>query len=144
MQLENGVGMVRQLLDAWRAMRVRLPTALPGPRHLTLACGTLIHPVLASIVEQLNTIHNFRVDLCPIENQLFGEEVTVSGLIAGEDLIGRLQHRARSDMLVLPRAMFDRAGTVTLDDVPVDAIARRLQTRLHIAEGIGDLERLIV
>ncbi|HWE64245.1 MAG TPA: DUF512 domain-containing protein [Chloroflexota bacterium] len=142
-QFENGVGMVRALLDTWRALQRRLPTTLPSPRHLTLACGTLIYPVLASLVEQLQTIHNLRVDLYPIENQLFGKDVTVSGLIAGEDLIERLQHEALGDMLIVPRVMFDRSCSVTLDDVPVHAIAQRLQTRLHIADGIGDLERLI-
>jgi putative radical SAM enzyme (TIGR03279 family) len=142
-QLENGVGMVRMLLDTWRALKRRLPRRLAAPVHLSMACGTLAYPVLAMVVAELNTIDNLRVDLYPIENLLFGKEVTVSGLIAGDDLIGRLQHERLGDMLVLPRVMFDRAGQVTLDDVPVDAIAERLHTRLHLADGIGDLERLI-
>jgi putative radical SAM enzyme (TIGR03279 family) len=143
-QLENGVGMVRLLLDTWRAVRRRLPERLSAPRHLSMACGTLAYPVLASVVEEMNRIQNLRIDLYPIENQLFGKEVTVSGLIAGEDLIGRLQDAPLGDMLILPRVMFDRAGELTLDDVPVEAIAQRLHARLHIADGIGDLERLIV
>jgi putative radical SAM enzyme (TIGR03279 family) len=142
-QLENGVGMVRLLLDTWHAMRRRLPSRLAAPRHLSMACGTLAYPVLAGVVDELNAIENLRVDLYPIENRLFGKEVTVSGLLAGEDLIERLQQEALGDMLILPRVMFDRAGEVTLDGVPVEAIAQRLRTKLHIADGIGDLERLI-
>ena len=62
-QLENGVGLVRQLLDDWRELRRRLPAALPRPRHLTMACATLIAPVLQGIVDEMNAIGNLRVDL---------------------------------------------------------------------------------
>lgn len=142
-QLENGVGLVRMLLDTWRGMKRRLPAALPAPRHLTMACGTLIYPVLAAIVAEMNRIANLRVDLFPIENTLFGQEVTVSGLIAGEDLIARLAGEALGDTLVLPKVMFDRARTMTLDDVRIESIAERLGRPLHIADGLGDLERLL-
>lgn len=143
-QLENGVGMVRVLLDTWRAMKRRLPQRLPAPRRLSMVCGTLAYPVLAAVVDELNAIENLHVDLYPVENRLFGSEVTVSGLLAGEDVIERLHGASLGDMLIVPKVMFDRAGEVTLDDVPVAAIAQRLRTRLHVADGIGDLERLIV
>ena len=141
---DNGVGLVRLLIDTFRSMRRRLPQSLPAPRHLTLACGTLIYPVLREIVATLNSIENLQVDLYPIENRLFGSEVTVSGLIAGEDLIDRLQGERLGDSLVLPRVMFDYAGRVTLDDLTVEHIAARLGCQVHVVEGIGDLERLLL
>lgn len=142
-QLENGVGMVRLLLNSWRRMKGRLPVALPAPRRLTLACGTLIYPVLARIVEELNQIVNLQVSLHAIENTLFGSEVTISGLIAGNDLIEQLATEPLGDVLVLPRVMFDRAGTVTLDDVTVEHISSRLSVRVELASGIEDLEGLV-
>jgi putative radical SAM enzyme (TIGR03279 family) len=142
-QLENGVGMVRVMLDTWRAVKKRLPEALPAPRHLTLACGTLIHPVLAGIVDELNSIANLRVDLFAIDNQLFGGEVTVSGLIAGEDLIATLRGAPLGEVVVLPKVMFDRAGVVTLDDVTIDQLRERIGRPVAMVDGIQDLERLI-
>ena len=142
-QLENGVGLVRMLLDAFKAMKRSLPAALPAPRHLTMACGTLIYPVMARLAAELNAITNLHLDIVAIENGLFGSEVTVSGLIAGADLIARLQGEHLGDTLILPRVMFDRSGSVTLDDVTPAQIADRLGSRVHIAEDIRDLERLI-
>lgn len=142
-QLENGVGMVRLLQDAWRRLRRRLPVSLPAPRRLTLACGTLIYPVLAEIVSELNQIANLRVELHAIVNRLFGDEVTVSGLIAGEDLIAQLGAAALGELLIVPRVMFDREGRVTLDDVTVEEISARLGVPLRMADGIGDLEELL-
>jgi putative radical SAM enzyme (TIGR03279 family) len=142
-QLENGVGMVRMLLDTWSMAKRRLPRALLSPRHLTLACGTLIYPVLAKIVRELNDIENLTVDLYSIDNQLFGSEVTVSGLIAGDDLIDQLRGKDLGDTVVLPKVMFDRAGTVTLDDITINSIQQRLDRRVHLVAGVHDLERLI-
>jgi putative radical SAM enzyme (TIGR03279 family) len=142
-QLENGVGMVRMMLDSWRAMKRALPSMLPSPRHLSLACGTLIHPVLAKVVGELNSITNLQVDLHPIENRLFGSEVTVSGLIAGNDLVDRLEHERLGDIVVLPSVMFDRSGEVTLDDLTVNDLQERLGREVRMVSGIRDLERLL-
>ena len=126
-QLENGVGLTRQLIDDWRRVYAELPAALPRPRHLTMACGTLIAPVLQGIVDEMNGIGNLRVDLHPVRNRLFGDEVTVSGLIVGRDLLDTLDGREVGDTLVLPRDMFDHSGQVTLDDM----------TRDELGEGVG-------
>jgi putative radical SAM enzyme (TIGR03279 family) len=119
-QLENGVGLVRQLLNDWRRLKRRLPATLPRPRHLTMACATLIAPVLQRIVDEMNTIGNLRVDLHVVRNRLFGDEVTVSGLIVGRDLLAALAGHELGDTLVLPRVMFDHGGTLTLDDMTLD------------------------
>lgn len=118
-QLENGVGLVRQLLDDWQELRGRLPATLPAPRHLSMACATLIAPVLGGIVDEMNRIGNLRVDLHVVPNRLFGPEVTVSGLMVGRDLLAALQGRELGDVLVLPRDMFDHTGRLTLDDMTV-------------------------
>ncbi len=119
-QLENGVGLVRQLLDDWQTLRSQLPATLPVPRHLSFACATLIAPVLQGIVDEMNGIGNLRVDLHVVPNRLFGSEVTVAGLIVGRDLLAALEGRELGDTLVLPRDMFDHTGRLTLDDMTVD------------------------
>jgi len=119
-QLENGVGLVRQLLDDWRRLKRRLPATLPRRRHLTMACATLIAPVLQRIVDEMNTIGNLRVDLHVVRNRLFGDEVTVSGLIVGRDLLAALAGHELGDTLVLPRVMFDHGGMLTLDDMTLN------------------------
>jgi NifB/MoaA-like Fe-S oxidoreductase len=85
-----------------------------------MACATLIAPVLQRIVDEMNTIGNLRVDLHVVRNRLFGDEVTVSGLIGGRDLLATLAGHKLGDTLVLPRVMFDHGGTLTLDDMTLD------------------------
>jgi len=137
-QVENGVGLVRQLLDDWRRLKRRLPATLPRPRHLTMACATLIAPVLQNIVDEMNTIGNLRVDVHVVRNRLFGDEVTVSGLIVGRDLLATLTGHELGDTLVLPRVMFDHGGTLTLDDMTLDelqdAVDRPIATVRRVTE----------
>jgi NifB/MoaA-like Fe-S oxidoreductase len=131
------------MLDAWQGVRRLLPVALAEPRHLTLVCGTLIHPILAELVQRLNTVENLQVDLIPVKNRLFGHEVTVSGLLAGEDVLDRLGEEQLGDTVVLPRIMFDRSGTMTLDDLTLNAMQTRLGRKVVLVDGVRDLGRLV-
>jgi NifB/MoaA-like Fe-S oxidoreductase len=142
-QLENGVGMVRVLVDDWHRVKRRLPSALPTSRHLTLVCGELIAPVLDGIAQSLNEVDNLRVDVVPVENRLFGSEVTVSGLISGKDLVDRLQSEQLGDVVVVPRVMFDRSGERTLDDMTVEMLQNLLHRPVMLARDMRDVERAV-
>ncbi len=143
-QLENGVGLVRQLLDDWQALRQLLPATLPRPRHLSMACGTLIAPVLERIVAAMNGIGNLRVDLHVVRNRLFGDEVTCSGLLVGRDLLDALHGRELGDTLVLPRDMFDHGGTLTLDDMTLDELREGTGRPIHTVKRVTELREVLV
>ena len=143
-QLENGVGLVRQLLDDWQALRRSLPAALPRPRHLSMACGTLIAPVLERIVAAMNSIGNLRVDLHVVRNRLFGDEVTCSGLLVGRDLLDALHGQELGDTLVLPRDMFDHSGTLTLDDMTLDELREGAGRPIRMVKRITELREALV
>jgi NifB/MoaA-like Fe-S oxidoreductase len=121
-QFSNGVGMTRDFLDGWAKVQRRLPARMPRPTELTLVCATLIAPVLQRVIDRLNQIENMQARLLPVLNQFFGETVTVSGLLMAQDVIPALKASAATRAL-LPRVMFDHAGTRTLDGVSPEQIA---------------------
>jgi putative radical SAM enzyme (TIGR03279 family) len=142
-QVENGVGMVRQLLDEWAALKPGLSTS--KPRRATLACGTLIAPVLARIVEEWNALTGLDLRLVPVANHFFGPVTTVSGLLTGQDLIAALRERSPGDLVLAPRAMFTGrygAGSappgVTLDDLSLDDISAQLGARVEMAGTLSE------
>ncbi|MDX1420147.1 MAG: DUF512 domain-containing protein [Rubricoccaceae bacterium] len=80
--MENGVGMCRDFLNELAFQAEHLPAALDGPRRLTLATGTLAAPLLDDRVRPvLEQVDGLDVDVVPCENRLFGDSVTVSGLL---------------------------------------------------------------
>jgi putative radical SAM enzyme (TIGR03279 family) len=142
-QVENGVGMVRQLLDEWHSLKARLPAVPLKPA--TLVCGTLIAPVLAPIVAELGALAGTDLDLVPITNRFFGPVTTVSGLLTGADVVAALHDRPLGEVVLLPRAMLTGrygAGSAppgtTLDDMHINQVAAELGVRVDMAGTIAE------
>jgi NifB/MoaA-like Fe-S oxidoreductase len=141
-QYSNGIGMTRDFLDEWAKVQRRLPTRMPRPAELALVCGTLIAPVLRRVVERLNRIEGLRVRLLPVANQFFGETVTVSGLLMGQDVVPALAASGVQRAL-LPRVMFDHTGTRTLDEYSIERIAAESGVAVAIAGEPDELVRYV-
>lgn len=80
--MENGVGMSRDFLNELHFQAEDFPEAMPEPRTLTLVTGTLTGGLLEERVRPvLERIGGLSVQVVEAENLLFGDSVTVSGLL---------------------------------------------------------------
>jgi putative radical SAM enzyme (TIGR03279 family) len=126
-QYENGVGMVRTLLDRWARTRTQFrkhPVDFSG-RRVAIGCGTLAAPLLQDIASEFSAETGAAVQVVPIENTLFGERVNVSGLLPGADFARALRH-CEADIAILPRPSLDYFGERFLDGMT----PRELETAL--------------
>ena len=145
-QYENGVGMVRDLLDDWARLKARwwrTGAAAPGeggrPPRITIACGTLIHPVMARIAGEMNNMGSMSVDLAPLENRFFGNAITCSGLLTGEDIVAGLRGRDLGDVVALSRQVLDIEGRLFLDDMTPAQMELDLGRPLVFARNFSEL-----
>jgi putative radical SAM enzyme (TIGR03279 family) len=142
-QIENGIGLVRRFLQD----KSKLQAASPRLRvsSCTLACGVLIAPLLRRLVGRLAVSSGVRFDVVPVVNRLFGETVTVSGLLGGDDLVAALDGRELGEVVFLPRAMFAAYApgqTVherTLDDLTVQDLETHLGRRVLVADLLSEV-----
>jgi NifB/MoaA-like Fe-S oxidoreductase len=141
-QYSNGIGMTRDFLDEWAKAQRRLPARMPRPTELTLVCGTLIAPVLQQVVDRLNRIVDLRASLLPLVNQFFGETVTVSGLLMGQDVVPALA-ASGAQRALLPRVMFDHTGVRTLDEYTLERIASESGVPVAVVGEPSELVRYI-
>ncbi len=131
-QIENGVGMTRYLMDQWAHSKRRLPARMPEPRRVTLVTSTMANPVIYGLAEDLRIIENLEVQVLPIVNRFFGAEVTVAGLLCGQDVLETLQANGNlGDLVLLPRVMLDNEGTRFLDDMTVDEFRAQIPARVE-------------
>src|SRR5207248_3348661 len=86
-QIENGVGMTRFLIDQWARCKRKLPIAMPEPRRVTLVTSTMAQPVIEQFAEDMRKTQQLEVRILPIVNKFFGAEVTVAGLLCGQDVL---------------------------------------------------------
>jgi putative radical SAM enzyme (TIGR03279 family) len=139
---ENGLGMVRDFMDDWDAVKREL-TRPPVVKRLTLATGRLFAPTLARYAAELVERSGVQVEVTPITNTRLGETITVAGLMMGEDVIGQVKGSDAGEVVVLPRVMFDHPDGISLDDrSPLD-IARALGRPVALADMMGDLIDII-
>lgn len=136
-QLENGVGMLR-LLE--KEIGDELDRRLPFPedsekrnRRVSVVTGLLPAPFLDKQLQRIRKAGPIdQVLLYPLENKFFGEMITVSGLLTGQDILSGLRGKDLGDELLIPNSML-RYGTETfLDDRTVQDLERELQTPIRI------------
>lgn len=141
-QWANGVGLVRQLLDDWRRARRRTRPTAWSHHKITLVCGTLIAALLQGLAAELAEWVQATIQVVPIDNVFFGPTVTVSGLLVAEDVVKALRGRDLGDWVVLPRAMFDADGEVTLDDYRLSDIEEQLGVAVTVADRLSEVLKL--
>jgi putative radical SAM enzyme (TIGR03279 family) len=131
-QLQNGVGLVRVMLNDWQQSRRLLPARLDPPRRVAWLCGRAAAPALRMMVTDANAVTGLTVDVREVDNSLFGSAITVSGLMSGRD-IERTLRELDVDVAVLPRSAFGWEGARTLDEWTVDRL--RASTGVEIRLG---------
>lgn len=137
LQLENGVGMLRLLLNEF-AEALDSETGDEEERKLSIATGRLAFPFLQQMTEKLQEkFPNTEILIYPVRNEFFGEQITVSGLLTGQDLMGQLKDRELGERLLIPCNMLRAEEDVFLDDFTVSDVENALQVRLDIVKSSG-------
>lgn len=136
-QLENGVGMIRLLTDEVDAALKEIKGD-DFKEELSMATGVLAYPYIKRYLEQvLKQFPGRTVHLYEIKNRFFGEQITVAGLITGQDLIKQLKGRALGKRLLLTSSMFRNGEEVFLDDITRAEVQRALQVPIDIVKSSG-------
>lgn len=145
LQLENGVGMMRLLENEFMRELCTLKGDGRG-RKVSIATGLLAAPLLTRLGERLSAkFPGIHVQVIPIRNDFFGEQITVAGLLTGQDVLAQLKGRELGDVLLLSNAMLRSGEEVFLDDMTVEELKNSLQVPVDIVKSSGqDLIRAIL
>lgn len=138
LQLENGVGMLRSLLDEFEeALSGELPH-MTGTFECAIATGRLAAPYIKEMTERLMArCPGLTVYVYPIVNEFFGESITVSGLLTGQDIVKQLKGRWLGERLLLPENVLRSGEDVLLDDMTLKELQGALQVKTDIVKSSG-------
>ena len=139
LQLENGVGMLRLLKEEVEETLAEVkPDGETPKRRVSIATGRLAGPFLKELGKRIETVHqNVTLQIFEIRNDFFGESITVSGLITGQDLIAQLKDQDLGDELLLPSNMIRSGERVFLDDLTIEDAEEALGISIRIVESGG-------
>jgi putative radical SAM enzyme (TIGR03279 family) len=133
-QIEDGVGMVRQFFDAHarrmkqlERMRSRGEFTEGQARKVygTLATGMIFYPMLAEAIDEINKNFGTRLYVAPVQNQFFGNGITVAGLLSGIDYLDA-RERYRGEFLMIPPHSYREFDSRFLDGMTVSELAAEL------------------
>jgi putative radical SAM enzyme (TIGR03279 family) len=134
-QSDNGVGMVRSFLTRFGRAKRSFPRVLPRTGRFVAATGMLAGPVLRRhVMPVLKAIRGCSADVIDVPNRLFGESVTVSGLLTGADFRAALSPVKGEYILLLPSNCLNADG-VFLDDWTPGRLAAALGREVRVLDG---------
>lgn len=103
-----------------------------------MVTGKLASDIMVQIANQvMEKFKNITVHVYPIINHFFGEDITVTGLLTGQDIIAQLKEKPLGEALLMPDVMLRSGEELLLDDMTVKDIERALQTTIRIVKSDG-------
>lgn len=130
-QIEDGVGAIRLLIDDFEKRKKKLPKTIEQKKQFCFATSKCASGVIAEITEELNKIKNLTCHIEILENKFFGADVTVAGLITGNDFIAQLEGKGYKN-IIIPSVMLRAYSNDFLDNVTVKEAEKKLKAKIFV------------
>lgn len=139
-QIDNGVGSIRLFVKQFtHAAQKLLPPKVSPHRKLTWVVGNAVEKAFQPILKQLNAVEGLEVNMRALYSDYWGQNISVTGLITGHDLLFHLKDQDLGEGILLPNVMLKHGELIFLDDLTVEEVAHQLNTEIFPVAGVEDL-----
>jgi len=126
-QIANGVGIFHELLKDFDLALEDAPQKLDAPRHITLATGDSAAETFRGLMERLEQhTEGFVSRTVRIQNDFFGDTITVAGLLTGGDIARQLAGIPLGDAVLIPGNSLRDGEDIFLDDMTLEELEAAL------------------
>ena len=87
-------------------------------------------PVLRGQIDKYNDLTGTRHEVLAVPNRYFGGDVSVAGLLTGQDFIA-VKDRIKGDFAVIPRVTIKSDEPIFLDGMTYDALKSRFDVPVY-------------
>jgi NifB/MoaA-like Fe-S oxidoreductase len=94
------------------------------------------------MIDTMNVRLGTKLLVEPLENSYFGGDVSVAGLLTGQDLLNA-RERVNGEFVVIPRQMLKSDEAIMLDGMSVADVSRSLGQPVH-AVNLQELATLLL
>jgi putative radical SAM enzyme (TIGR03279 family) len=132
-QIEDGIGMVRSFNNEFAALVKKLKRQSSAPVqqvHGTILTGTLFAPILKTLIESLNARFGTELMVEGVENNYFGGDVSVAGLLTGGDLLSA-RERISGKFVIIPKSTLKSDEDIMLDGMTLQDLTMKLGLPVH-------------
>tara|TARA_A100001011_G_scaffold400787_1_gene518823 strand:- start:37509 stop:38807 length:1299 start_codon:yes stop_codon:yes gene_type:complete len=133
--IENGVGQFRDFIDRFKRESINFPKKITKPTKISLVTSTLVYDIFVNLIKPvLEKIKNLEVNFYKIENNFFGDSVTVAGLLTGKDIISQIKGYDLGDSVWATYRILNEDQTLTLDDMNLEEISKELNAKFNVSK----------
>lgn len=143
-QIENGVGMMARFIYEFDSFlgteggKLDMLWKRQPDRTVSIATGRCAAGYIGKLARTLeNRFDGLKINVYAIENEFFGENVTVTGLLTGRDIACQLRGRPLGSELLVSRTMFKSGEELFLDDCTVDGLSSELGIKITVIDNDG-------
>ena len=109
----------------------------PIDKKIVIATGTLAYDFMKKISKLIERkFKKLEIQVIAIENNFFGNKITVSGLITGFDLIEGLKG-INTDKILIPKSMMKSCEDIFLDNVSLRELEEELDIPVKVLRVSG-------
>ena len=129
-QIDNGVGSIRLFLKKFSVAAENLLPQKVSKREFTWVVGNAVEKAFMPIVQRLNVVDGLEVKMQALSSDYWGQNISVTGLLTGHDLLLNLKDMNLGNGILLPNVMLKHGELVFLDDMSVGEVAQKLNTTI--------------
>ena len=140
LQLENGVGMLRLFMDEFEdgLQQLMEDKKIIQNEEISIVTGRLSYPCMKAAAKRLEEVtEGLTIHVHAIRNDFFGENITVSGLLTGTDIMAQGKELPLGERMLLPENVLRSGEQVLLDDYTVQDLEKTLQVPVNIVKSSG-------
>jgi putative radical SAM enzyme (TIGR03279 family) len=138
-QIDNGVGSIRLFVKQFTEAANKLLPVKIQKRKFTWVVGNAVERAFQPILQRLNSVEGLSVNMQALSSDYWGQDISVTGLLTGHDLLLKLQTCDLGDGILLPSVMLKHGEMVFLDDISVEEVASRLGVKMFPVTGVEEL-----
>ena len=148
-QIEDGIGMIPLFDHDFDIELNKLSKQIVSGKKdkesvnktVTLITGKITEEYLKDKAKRVEELFpNLKVNVIAIENDYFGNEITVTGLVTGRDIIYTINNLKENGMdigeyIVLPEVMLKEDEDIFLDDTLLTDVQKQTNTNIVVSDG---------
>ena len=138
-QIDNGVGSIRLFIKEFLQVAEKLLPVKVKPRKLSWVVGNAVEQAFQPIVKQLNSVEGLSVKMKALSSDYWGQDISVTGLLTGHDLLLKLQNEDLGDGILLPSVMLKHGEPIFLDDKTVEEVSNSLNVNIYPVANVEEL-----
>ena len=115
-------------------------------KKITLITGKITEDYIVKKSKRImNVFKNIDINVIAIQNDYFGHDITVTGLVVGSDIINQVKGKDLGEYIVIPEVMLKEDDDIFLDDTKLVEVAEALNTNIVVSSGSarGFIEAII-